>query len=256
MPSTIEESSNEQSSINKDLSKLIKDILNYEDKNLNIKSILDSIKFPESLDGFDEKIFNDNIQYAFKCIHKFRSKNKKTKVRELIVEIKNYVLNRVNQNTKEELDKDFFVILDKILNTDLDLKLQESIAYFITKLFDDEYKYLANIFNTENNKDNLNIIKSIIINRNLFEDDNLLLSIYLIINLISKNVNNINNNNILTKFLSYDFEKQLSCIVNNTPYLLKYISIINNNNKNTLLNDLLKSHFKYIILYIQNKDFM
>lgn len=241
--------------LNKDLSKLIKDVLNYEDKNLNIKSILESIKFPESLDGFDEKMFNDNIEYAFKCIHKFRSKNKKIKVKEYIVEIKKYVLNRVNENTEEEIDKDFFVILDKILNTDLNLKSQQAIGYFITKIFNNEYKYLANIFDTNNN-DNLNIIKNIIISRNLFDDDNLLLSIYVIINLISNNVDNINHNNILTKFLSYDFEKQLTFIVNDTSYLLKYISIINKNNKNTLLNDLLKSHFKYIILYIQNQEFL
>ncbi len=238
--------------LNKDLSKLIKDVLNYEDKNLNIKSILESIKFPESLDGFDEKMFNDNIEYAFKCIHKFRSKNKKIKVKEYIVEIKKYVLNRVNENTEEEIDKDFFFILDKILNTDLNLKSQEAIGYFITKIFNNEYKYLANIFDTNNN-DNLNIIKNIIISRNLFDDDNLLLSIYVIINLIS---NNVNNNNILTKFLSYNFEKELTFIVNDTSYLLKYISIINKNNKNTLLNDLLKSHFKYIILYIQNQAFL
>ncbi len=241
--------------LNKDLSKLIKDVLNYEDKNLNIKSILESIKFPESLDGFDEKMFNDNIEYAFKCIHKFRSKNKKIKVKEYIVEIKKYVLNRVNENTEEEIDKDFFFILDKILNTDLNLKSQEAIGYFITKIFNNEYKYLANIFDTNNN-DNLNIIKNIIISRNLFDDDNLLLSIYVIINLISNNVDNINDNNILTKFLSYDFEKELTFILNDTSYLLKYISIINKNNKNTLLNDLLKSHFKYIILYIQNQAFL
>jgi len=250
MSSTIEKS---LINLNKDLSKLIKDVLNYEDKNLNIKSILESIKFPESLDGFDEKMFDDNIEYAFKCIHKFRSKNKKIKVKEYIVEIKKYVLNRVNENTEEEIDKDFFFILDKILNTDLNLKSQEAIGYFITKIFNNEYKYLANIFDIENNNDNLNIIKNIIISRNLFDDDNLLLSIYVIINLIS---NNINDNNILTKFLSYDFEKQLTFIVNDTSYLLKYISIINKNNKNTLLNDLLKSHFKYIILYIQNQAFL
>ena len=253
MASTIEKS---LINLNKDLSKLIKDVLNYEDKNLNIKSILESIKFPESLDGFDEKMFNENIEYAFKCIHKFRSKNKKVKVKEFIVEIKKYVLNRINQNTEEEIDKDFFVILDKILNTDLNLKSQEAIGYFITKIFNNEYKYLANIFDIKNNNDNLNIIKNIIISRNLFDDDNLLLSIYVIINLISNNVNNINDDNILTKFLSYDFEKQLIFIVNNTSYLLKYISIINKNNKNTLLNDLLKSHFKYIILYIQNQAFL
>lgn len=252
MDSTIEKS---LINLNKDLSKLIKDVLNYEDKNLNIKSILESIKFPESLDGFDEKMFNDNIEYAFKCIHKFRSKNKKIKVKEYIVEIKKYVLNRVNENTEEEIDKDFFFILDKILNTDLNLKSQEAIGYFITKLFNNEYKYLANIFDTNNN-DNLNIIKNIIISRNLFDDDNLLLSIYVIINLISNNVDNINDNNILTKFLSYNFEKELTFIVNDTSYLLKYISIINKNNKNTLLNDLLKSHFKYIILYIQNQAFL
>lgn len=241
----------EQSSINKDLNKLIKHVLNNEDKNLDIYSILQSIKFPESLDGFDEKIFREDIKFAFKCIRKFRSKNKKSIISGFIVQIERYVLTHINENTKEELDKDFFVILDKILNTDLNLKSQEAIGYFITKLFNDDYKYLANIFDKEN--DNLNIIKSIIINRNLFDDDNLLLSIYVIINLIS---NNINNNNTLTKFLLYNFEEQLTFIVNDTSYLLKYISIINNNNKNTLLNDLLKSHFKYIILYIQNKDFI
>lgn len=241
----------EKSSINKDLNKLIKDVLNNEDKNVDIYSILQSIKFPESLDGFDEKIFREDIKFAFKCIRKFRSKNKKAIISGFILQIERYVLTHINENTKEELDKDFFVILDKILNTDLNLKSQEAIGYFITKLFNDDYKYLANIFDKEN--DNLNIIKSIIINRNLFDDDNLLLSIYVIINLIS---NNINNNNTLTKFLSYNFEEQLTFIVNDTSYLLKYISIINNNNKNTLLNDLLKSHFKYIILYIQNKDFM
>ena len=241
----------EKSSINKDLNTLIKHVLNNEDKNVDIYSILQSIKFPESLDGFDEKIFREDIKFAFKCIRKFRNKNKKAIISGFILQIERYVLTHINENTKEELDKDFFVILDKILNTDLNLKSQEAIGYFITKLFNDDYKYLANIFDKEN--DNLNIIKSIIINRNLFDDDNLLLSIYVIINLIS---NNINNNNTLTKFLSYNFEEQLTFIVNDTSYLLKYISIINNNNKNTLLNDLLKSHFKYIILYIQNKDFI
>ena len=101
MASIIEKSSNEQSSINKDLNKLIKHVLNNEDKNLDIYSILQSIKFPESLDGFDEKIFREDIKFAFKCIRKFRSKNKKAIISGFILQIERYVLTHINENTKE-----------------------------------------------------------------------------------------------------------------------------------------------------------
>ena len=52
---------------------------------------------------------------------------------------------------------------------------------------------------------------------------------YIIIELISKNTD---FTNYLRIFLSYDLEKEVSFIVNNTENLLKYISIINKNMDN------------------------
>jgi hypothetical protein len=121
----------------------------------------------------------------------------------------------------------------------------------VKKIFDDddEYKYILDIFDT--NANILNIIKKIIIKQNLYDEIEFVKSLYIIIELISKNTD---LSSYLRIFLSYDLEKEISFIVNDTENLLKYISIINKNNKNTVLNELIKNHIKYIILYIQNKN--
>jgi hypothetical protein len=249
--------------LNITLNELIKDVLNYEDKELDINTILLSIKFPDELSDFDETAFKSDIKYAYKCIKKFKSKNKKINLTQYIEDIQKYVLLNLNENrlikpeyipTKVEeiqtLDKDFFISLKNILNTELDIKSQEAIGYFIKKIFDnDEYKYILEIFN--DNINNLNIIKNIIIKQNIFDDTKFILSLYIIIELISKNDD---LSKYLRIFLSYDLEKQSSFIVNNTENLLKYVSIINKNNKNIVLNEILKNHIRYIILYIQNNN--
>ena len=248
--------------LNRTLNKLIKDVLNYEDKELDINTILLSIRFPESLSDFDENAFKSDIKYAYKCIKKFKSKNKKNSITQCIEEIDKYVLSNLNDfhikkpeyiATKVEevqtLDKDFFTSLTIILNTELDTQTQESIGYFIKKIFDnDEYKYILEIFDT--NANILNIVKKIIIKQNLYDEIDFVKSLYIIIELITKS-NDLSN--YLRIFLSYDLEKEVSFIVNNTENLLKYVSIINKNNKNTILNENLKNHIRYIILYIQNK---
>jgi hypothetical protein len=249
--------------LNITLNELIKSVINYEDKELDINTILLSIRFPESLSDFDENAFKSDIKYAYKCIKKFKSKNKKINITQYIEQIEKYVLVVLNENnlikpeyisTKVEeiqtLDKDFFTTLKVILNTELDIKTQEAIGYFMKKIFDyDEYKYILDIF--DKNIDNLNIIKNIIINHNIFNDDKFMISLYIIIELISKNTD---LSSYLRIFLSYDLEKEISFIVNNTENLLKYVSIINKNNKNVVLNEILKNHIRYIILYIQNND--
>jgi hypothetical protein len=248
--------------LNKTLNELIKEVLNYEDKEFDINTILLSIQFPESLSDFDENAFKSDIKYAYKCIKKFKSKNKKNSITQCIEEIEKYVLSNLNDfhlkkpeyiATKvediETLDKDFFNSLNFILNIELDSQIQESIAYFIKKIFDtEEYKYILEIFDT--NANILSIIKKIIIKQNLYDEIDFVKSLYIIIELISKNTD---LSNYLRIFLSYDLEKEVSFIVNNTENLLKYVSIINKNNKNTILNETLKNHIRYIILYIQNK---
>jgi hypothetical protein len=244
--------------------KLIKDVINYEDKELDINTILLSIQFPEELtNDFDETAFKSDIKYGYKCIKKIKSKNKKINITQCIEKIEKYVLLKLNENrlikpqyipTKVEenqtLDKDFFISLKNILNTELDIKSQEAIGYFIKKIFDnDEYKYILDIF--DKNANILNIMKNIIIKNNIFSDEKFMISLYIIIELISKNTD---LSNYLRIFLSYDLEKQVSFIVNNTENLLKYVSIINKNNKNVVLNEILKNHIRYIILYIQNND--
>jgi hypothetical protein len=250
--------------LNKTLNELIKDVLNYEDKELDINTILLSIKFPEELSDFDESAFKGDIKYAYKCIKKFKSKNKRINISRCIEEIEKYVLVNLNENhliksqyitTKVEeiqkLDKDFFTSLTIILNTELDIQSQEAIGYFMKKILEEnnEYKYILDIF--DNNANILNIIKKIIVKQNLYDEIEFVKSLYIIIELISKN---IDLSNYLRIFLSYDLEKEISFIVNNTENLLKYISIINKNNKNTILNESIKNHIKYIILYIQNKN--
>jgi hypothetical protein len=249
--------------LNKALNELIKDIISYEDKELDINTILLSIRFPESLSDFDESAFKSDIMYAYKCIKKFKSKNKKISITHCIEEIEKYVLENLNENYLlktqyittlveeiQTLDKDFFNSLKIILNTVLDTKSQEAIGYFIKKIFDhDEYKYILDIF--DKNANILNIVKNIIIKQNIYNDTKFMLSLYIIIELISKNTD---LSNYLRIFLSYDLEKEVSFIVNNTENLLKYVSIINKNNKNIVLNESIKNHLRYIILYIQNKD--
>ena len=150
------------------------------------------------------------------------------------------------------MDKNFFISLKNILNIEeLDTESQEAIGYFMKKILEEnnEYKYILDIFDT--NANILNIIKKIIIKQNLYDEIEFVKSLYIIIELISKNTD---FTNYLRIFLSYDLEKEVSFIVNNTENLLKYISIINKNNRNTVLNELIKNHIKYIILYIQNKN--
>jgi len=243
---------------NKTLNELIKDVLNYEDKVIDINTVLLSIRFPESLNDFDEISFKSDIKYAYKCIKKFKSKNKKINVSKYIEEIEKYVLANFNENNhlindqnneSLSLDKDFFDSLKFILNVEIDEQSQNAIGYFIKKIFDnDEYKYILEIF--EDNFNNLNIIKNIINKQNIFNDPKFMLSLYMIIELISKNTD---LSMYLRIFLSYDLEKEVSFIVNNTDNLLKYISIINKNNTNIILNTLLREHIRYIILYIENK---
>jgi hypothetical protein len=251
--------------LNKTLNELINDVISNENKKMDINTILLSIRFPESLSDFDESAFKSDIIYAYKCIKKFKSKNKKISITQFIEEIEKYVLENLNEihlletqyiTTKEEeiqtLDKDFFTSLTIILNTGLDTKSQEAIGYFIKKIFDfDEYKYVLDIF--DKNANILNIVKNIIIKQNIYNDTKFMLSLYIIIELISKNTD---LSNYLRIFLSYDLEKELSFIVNNTENLLKYVSIINKNNTNIVLNESIKSHLTYIILYIQNKDYL
>jgi hypothetical protein len=242
---------------NQTLNELIKYVLNYEDKEMDINTVLLSIRFPESLNDFDESAFKSDINYAYKCIKKFKSKNKKINVSKYIEEIEKYVLENFNENNqlskdKESLDKDFFDSLKFILNTELDEKSEKAIGYFIKKIFDnDEYKYILEIFH--DNSNNLNIIKNIIIKQNIFNDPKFMLSLYMIIELISKNTD---LSMYLRIFLSYDLEKEVSFIVNNTDNLLKYISIINKNNTNIVLNTILREHIRYIILYIENKCYL
>jgi hypothetical protein len=232
------------------LNELIKNVLNYEDKELDINTILLSIRFPKELSDFDESTFKSDIKHAYKCIKNFKSKNKKINVNKYIEEIEKYVLSNLNENNEEDLDKDFFTSLKNILNIELDEQSQIGIGYFIKKIFDnDEYKYILDIF--DKNLNNLNIIKNIIIKHNIFNDEKFMISLYIIIDLISKN-NDLSK--YLRIFLSYDLEKELSFIVNNTDNLLKYVSIINKDNKNLVLNEILRNHIRYIILYIENKD--
>jgi hypothetical protein len=259
MTSVIEESSN----LNQLLNKLIKDVINYEDKDMDINIILLSIRFPESSTYFDEVAFKSDIKYAYKCIKKFKSKNKKIKISKYIEDINRYVLTYLEENhqkttvslhlksgDKETLDKDFFESLKYILNIDLDPRSQEAIGYIVRKIFDNiEYNYVLEIF--EENSNTLNIIKNIITKQNIYNDNKFVISLYIIIDLISKN---IKLSYYLRKFLTYDLEKQLTFILNNTENLLKYVGIINTNNRNIILNALLKEHMKYIILYIENKD--
>ena len=259
MTSVIEESSN----LNQLLNKLIKDVINYEDKDMDINKILLSIRFPESSTYFDEAAFKSDIKYAYKCIKKFKSKNKKIKISKYIEDINKYVNTYLEENhqkttvslhlksgDKETLDKDFFESLKYILNIDLDPRSQEAIGYFVRKIFDNlEYNYVLEIFEEKSNT--LNIIKNIITKQNIYNDNKFVISLYIIIDLISKN---IKLSYYLRKFLTYDLEKQLTFILNNTENLLKYVGIINTNNRNIILNALLKEHMKYIILYIENKD--
>ena len=127
---------------------------------------------------------------------------------------------------------------------------QQAIGFFMKEIFDNnEYKYILDIF--DKNANILNIIKKIIIKQNLYDEIEFVKSLYIIIELISKNTD---LSNYLRIFLSYDLEKELSFIVNNTENLLKYVSIINKNNTNLILNESIKNHLRYIILYIQNKD--
>jgi hypothetical protein len=258
MTSVIEEPSN----LNKHLNKLIKDVINYEDKDMDINTILLSIRFPESPNDFDEYVFKSDIKYAYKCIKGFKSKNKKIKISKYIEDINKYVntyleetLQKSNSlktksDVEETLDKDFFDSLKFILNINLDPQSQEAIGYFVRKIFDNtEYNYVLEIFEEKSNT--LNIIKNIITKQNIYNDNKFVISLYIIIDLMSKN---INLSYYLRKFLTYDLEKQLTFIVNNTENLLKYVGIINTNNRNTILNALLKEHMKYIILYIENKD--
>ena len=248
--------------LNITLNELIKDVLNYEDKELDINTILLSIRFSESVSDFDEIAFKSDIKYAYKFIKKFKSKNKKINITKYIEDIEKYVLSNLNENkpqyisTKVEeiqkLDKNFFISLKNILNTEeLDTESQEAIGYFMKKILEEnnEYKYILDIFET--NANILNIIKKIIVKQNLYDEIEFVKSLYIIIELISKNTD---FTNYLRIFLSYDLEKEVSFIVNNTENLLKYISIINKNNRNTVLNELIKNHIKYIILYIQNKN--
>jgi hypothetical protein len=253
---------NESSNLNQVLNKLIKDVLNYEDKDIDINTILLSIRFPEESTDFDEYVFKSDIKYAYKCIKGFKSKNKKSNISKYIEEINKYVNTYLEENRQkskylqtklrieETLDKDFFDSLKFILNIDLDHQSQEAIGYFVRKIFDNiEYNYVLEIFEEKSNI--FNIIKNIITKQNIYNDNKFVISLYIIIDLITKN-NELSN--YLRKFLKYDLEKQLKFIVNNTENLLKYVSIINKNNKNVILNELLKEHMKYIILYIQHKD--
>ena len=236
--------------LNKALNELIKDVISNENKDMDINTILLSIRFPESISDFDKSAFKSDIIYAYKCIKKFKSKNKKISITHCIEEIEKYVL--ANLTTKVEeiqtLDKDFFNSLTIILNTELDTQSQEAIGYFIKKIFDhNEYKYILDIF--DKNANILNIIKKIIIKQNLYDEIEFVKSLYIIIELISKNTD---LSNYLRIFLSYDLEKEVLFIVNNTENLLKYVSIINKNNTNLGLNESIKNHIRYIILYIEN----
>ena len=251
--------------LNKALNGLIKDVISNENKGMDINTILLSIRFPESLSDFDESAFKNDIVYAYKCIKKFKSKNKKISITHCIEEIEKYVLANLNENhllkpqyitTKVEeiqtLDKDFFTSLTIILNTELDIMSQRAIGFFIKKIFDhNEYKYILDIF--DKNANILNIIKKIIIKQNLYDEIEFVKSLYIIIELISKNTD---LSNYLRIFLSYDLEKELSFIVNNTENLLKYVSLINKNNTNLILNESLRNHLRYIILYIENKEYL
>ena len=105
----------------------------------------------------------------------------------------------------------------------------------------------------DKNANILNIVKNIIIKQNIYNDTKFMLSLYIIIELISKNTD---LSSYLRIFLSYDLEKELSFILNNTENLLKYVSIINKHNTNIVLNESIKIHLTYIILYIQNKDYL
>jgi len=236
--------------LNKALNGLIKDVISNENKGVDINTILLSIRFPESVSDFDESAFKSDIKYAYKCIKKFKSKNKKISITKCIEQIEKYVLSNLTTKVEEiqTLDKDFFTSLTIILNTELDIMSQQAIGYFIKKIFDnDEYKYVLDIF--DKNANILNIIKKIIIKQNLYDEIEFVKSLYIIIELISKNTN---LSNYLRIFLSYDLEKELSFIVNNTENLLKYVSIINKNNTNLVLNESLRNHLRYIILYIEN----
>ena len=70
---------------------------------------------------------------------------------------------------------------------------------------------------------------------------------------IIKFIKNDERNIYLRDFLSYDFENIAEQIYSNEKYLLKYLSIINNEKylyKNNILNPFLKKYINYIILYI------
>jgi hypothetical protein len=236
--------------INKELNKLIHKILDY-DNNDRILSIVQNI----TLNGidftkFDIQKFNSDVIYAFKRIKKFKSINKKKRVSEFIVNLNKKVLSQYNQKNNKIIDNNlfldtFFSLFENVLNIGINENIQNNIGYFLQITFDKEkYADFHKLFDKTNNQ--INIFDFL---GNSSVDSELIISILNIIKFIKNDERNI----YLRDFLSYDLENIAEQIYSNEKYLLKYLSIINNEKylyKNTILNPFLKKYINYIILYI------
>jgi hypothetical protein len=241
--------------INKELNKLIHKILDYDNDNDNNDRIL-SIVQNITLNGidftkFNIQKFNSDIIYAFKRIRKFKSINKKKRVSEFIVNLNKKVLSQYNLKNNKIIDNNnpfldtFFSLFENVLNMGINENIQHNIEYFLQITFDKEkYGDLYKLFDKTNNQ--INIFDFF---GNNSVDSELIISILNIIKFIKNDERNI----YLRDFLSYDFENIAEQIYSNEKYLLKYLSIINNEKylyKNNILNPFLKKYINYIILYI------
>lgn len=225
---------------NKYLKRVIKRILNYEDKNKKLNEILDEIRFPERNDEFKVDIFKNDILESYKVIETFDSENKKINVKNDIFELYRYILSKYGYyvSNNENIDYDineFFTCLKMVLFTPISDRLQELIINFFTNIKKNKsYLNMREVFN----KNSYTLAyANYIFNTKIAYEDTFFDEYIELIGIIDSR----SKYNIFRDFLSYDLEEMASQMLEKKGlYTFEYSCIINNEYPNNLLGEYLK----------------
>jgi len=225
---------------NKYLKRVIKRILNYDNKNANLNEILDEIRFPERDDEFNVDIFKNDILESYQVIETFKSEKKRIDVKNDILEFNRYILSKYGYyvSNNENIDYDineFFTCLKKILSTPISDRLQELIINFFTNIKKNKsYLNMKEVFN----KNSYTLAyANYMFNAKIAYDDTFFDEYVELIGIIDSR----SKYNIFRDFLSYDLEEVASQMLEKKGlYTFEYSCIINNEYSNNLLGKYLK----------------
>ena len=254
------EDNNETPQFNKYLRRTMKKILNYENKNNNLNEILDEIRFPDRIEEFNDKIFEEDFNNSLNVIKTFKSDKKQIDVRNDIFALKRHVFTHYHFYISkiEDIDYDtniFFSCIVNILSNrffddiEKNVYFQTLIINFLENVKQNKaFENLREIFNTNtHNQSNFDPLAyfNYMLNINIGIHDTMFNTFIELIKIINSSYFKFKN---IRDFLAYDLDEVISQLLEKKGlYMFEYTCIINGEYPNQLLANYLKENIKFTI---------